>query len=51
MKYTVVEERDIKDFLEKVNKLLQQGWICQGGICFSWPEGSRKHWCQAMIHK
>jgi hypothetical protein len=45
MKYTVVRENSTKELLEKVNSLIERGWIPQGGIAVS----DNGFYVQAMI--
>ena len=32
MKYIIVSEYDMGEFIQRVNELLKEGWIPQGGI-------------------
>ena len=32
MKYQIVTDTKISRFEEKINELLNKGWVCQGGI-------------------
>ena len=45
MEYSVVKENNINDLEEKVNSLIERGWIPQGGIGVS----SNNYYVQAMI--
>lgn len=45
MEYSVVKENNINDLQEKVNTLIERGWILQGGIGVS----SNGYYVQAMI--
>ena len=49
-----------EEFIQEVNKMLQQGWKCQGGISYSIVDassvfinsgGSYKNFMQAMIRE
>jgi len=44
MKYSVVKENSINTLQEKVNSLMERGWIPQGGIGVS----SNGYYVQAM---
>ncbi|PIR56056.1 MAG: hypothetical protein COU73_02960 [Parcubacteria group bacterium CG10_big_fil_rev_8_21_14_0_10_46_32] len=48
MRYFVVESSSLDSLIEEVNKLLKQGWSCQGGIA-TYPM-SYPVFYQAMIH-
>ncbi len=48
--YQVVRDVEIF-FVAKVNALLRQGWVCQGGV-YTYPESgwnSKTWYCQAMV--
>jgi hypothetical protein len=46
MEYSVVKENNINELQEKVNSLIERGWIPQGGIGVSSSYG---YYVQAMI--
>ena len=50
MKYTIVYTSTLEDLIIKVSKLIQDGWIPQGGVCES-VDGYTGHLrcSQAMI--
>jgi len=46
MEYLVVKENNINELQEKVNSLIERGWIPQGGVGVSSSYG---YYIQAMI--
>lgn len=34
-KFIVIQERNVVDFDEQVNRYLKEGWVVQGGICYA----------------
>lgn len=42
--YTVVKEKELYVLIENVNKLIEKGWECQGGIA-----SDLSHYYQAMV--
>jgi hypothetical protein len=49
--YTVVISKDYSEFYDKVNTLLKEGWLCQGGIFVDSYHGNYPYnkYYQAMI--
>lgn len=50
MEYTVVRTKNLDELIEKVNSLIKEGWIPQGGICESASRGTVDFY-QALIKK
>lgn len=51
MIYQAVGHCDYSIFKDSVNELLNQGWICQGGIYLAYnAEGKAVKYFQAMVH-
>ena len=50
MKYTIVKSNNLDSFIEEVNKLLQEGWRCLGGVSIADSSGMNfTQFAQAMI--
>ena len=57
MKYIIIEKSQKKRFIREVNKHLEQGWLCQGGIHYNEYEsikdgtsrGLNRSYLQAMV--
>lgn len=45
MKYKIVEAPSSSDLMEKVNKLLEKGWVVKGGVSLTGINGI---YCQAL---
>ncbi|MBI2050640.1 MAG: DUF1737 domain-containing protein [Parcubacteria group bacterium] len=51
MGYFVVLNYDLSKLIEAVNKLMREGWVCQGGVSVSVDSHSSQYYfLQAMIH-
>ena len=48
MEYTVIWTKKLEELIEKVNLLIKDGWIPQGGICESASQGAVDFY-QAMV--
>lgn len=51
MRYTIVLQENIDDLENEVNEKIKEGWIPQGGVCFSKSEYLSLLWAQAMTIK
>jgi len=50
MEYKVVKvQSSIKEFTDKVNALIQEGWKPQGGVSITTSQGNYETYIQAMI--
>lgn len=54
MKYKVISDNDMESVVEQVNELMEEGWVCQGGIsiAYSRDQGYNSElYAQAMVKK
>lgn len=42
--YTVIQGDTLQSLIDQVNRLRDDGWVCQGGICYT-----TVYYCQAMV--
>ena len=42
--FIIIQERNINDFINKVNRYIEEGWAVQGGVCYA--DGT---YCIAMV--
>jgi len=49
MKYDVIEEREIENLVETINKKIKEGWEPIGGIAVSGSDGD--FYTQAIIYR
>ena len=49
MRYKTIWEGDISKFNEKVQQMIDNGWICQGGASTSGPYGGGVYFVQSMV--
>lgn len=33
--FIVIQERNVMDFTNKVNRYIEEGWVVQGGVCYA----------------
>ena len=49
MEYTVVNAFSVSELIDKVNHLLNHGWVCKGGIAINISEDAPDNYFQAMV--
>lgn len=50
VEYVIATGEGWRELTAEVTKLIQEGWVCQGGVCIAVGEGDNSDWCyQAMV--
>ena len=49
MQYKIIVESKIPKFNEKVQQMIDNGWVCQGGASVSGPYGGGVNFVQSMV--
>ena len=49
MRYKAIWESDISRFNEKVQQMVDNGWVCQGGASVGGPYGGGVYFVQSMV--
>jgi hypothetical protein len=51
IEYKIVQDWDVNAFENKVTKLLNDGWKCQGGVSMTISVNGGRNFSQAMIYQ
>ena len=49
MKYNIICDDSHYSLAQRVEDLIKQGWLPQGGVSFGFHSGYKETWAQAMV--